>query len=492
MADQWWTTVSPSVLNPSSVIALFAGDSAVSTLRQSCFRKRTSWLDIGIHPGQMSLASHVLQCIPTPWSGAAFESKALLLGIHTHTIDAKEIVSQVPRHVSCYMASVLQDKLMAAAHDKSTKLIKRSEEGGTETCVAYLHLGEYAHDSDGPILALHDALLPMFQVVSSLLNLTCLAIAACGVGADALQPDFSGILISAMHIASRLLISLCISFVSYHGPKRVQTKDVPRAVVSMDVKDRASTEVFVSASYGCMNKFLLGEDVVSVFGDGGGRQDGSRVVEEEVVDVVHDKRAMDSVRHLGSLGDQVQNLDKIKACSRFEALWTRLYLTDAVFALAVVTTSLASISFLLLFQYTSSPYQISSLLSMLFGWFADNRLKMKSEDSHISIGQIPPGSKLVKIRAQSRALAIAVLYLKEELLGAREGFLNCLPNDAVWSEWKAVLRSVAVARAEGTRVAVPVGLKFGSDIEGALKHCEQMQWEKSNGFVVQEAIGDEF
>ncbi|KAI9339092.1 hypothetical protein BDR26DRAFT_862612 [Obelidium mucronatum] len=434
--EDWWTRVSGSVLNPSSVVALFAGESAVSTLRQSCFRKKTAWIDIGIHPGQLALAAHILQTIPTPWSGSASQDKALLLGIDPKTINAKDLINGAPRHVSSYMASVLYDKLLGETRDASTKTITREDPGGTTTNIVYLRLGDHKNDEETPNLILNDWVLPFFQSISSLVNVFC------------------PFIISLLHIVSRLLISLCISIVSYVGPKATQARDVPDSLLSFEVKTHSSIELVISGSYAAMNKFALGEDVIKVFGD-----------------------TLEST------------------ASKLERLWKRFAITDWVFALSILTTSLASISFLLLFQHTTDVYQICSLASMLFGWFADNRLKLKNEDDHISIGNMPPGSQIIKVRAQSRALAVAAVYLLEEDQGSAEGFLNLLPNDFVWTEWKRVLRSVPgqkeVSNADD-KSSVPMDIKFRSDIVAALEYRALLLSSKRDGLIVEESILSEF
>ncbi|KAJ3031808.1 UNVERIFIED_CONTAM: hypothetical protein HDU68_012314 [Siphonaria sp. JEL0065] len=244
MANTWWSNVSGSILDPSSVVTLFAGESAVSTLRQSCFWKKTTWLDVGIHPGQMTLASHILQVIPTPWGGSAFEEKSLLLGISVKTIDSHELNSGAPRHVSSYMASVIYDKLLKRADDNDTEII--------------------------------------------------------------------------------------------------------------------------------------------------------------------------------------------------------------------------------------------SLLSMLFGWFADNRLKMKVEDDNIYVSNVPEGSKIVKIRAQSRALAIATMFLLEQDIEVAEGLLVLLPSNSTWELWKKTLRSVHTL---DSKEVIPLDLEFGLDIKAALCHRDEILQRKRDGLI---------
>ncbi|KAJ3081721.1 hypothetical protein HDU99_004849 [Rhizoclosmatium hyalinum] len=441
MADQWWNQVSGTILNPTSVVALFAGESAVSTLRQSCFRRKTAWLDIGIHPGQMSLASHILQCIPTPWFGKPLESKDLLLGIHTMNIKAKNLVDGAPRQLSSYMATVIYDKLMQAAHESDLRLIKREDLGGTESYFAFLLLQD--HESGNkilPKLSLLDIMLQIFQIVSSVLNLVCLAISIT-------KQDISGIIISISHIISRLLISLCIYLVTYSGPKPIETQSVPPVVLSL-------------------------EDTIQVFGSF--RTDGEQAP-------------------ISTECEEEQN-----SRGTIEAVWANLFMTDILFTLTVLLTSLASLSFLLLFQYTEPSFQVSSLISMLFGWFADNRLKMKTEEGRVFVENIPAGSQLIRVRAQSRALAIAILCLTvdvkvpkflqkkglDDVSGwkVKTGFLAQLPDSEEWLVWKSVL--MRVMKGELTLADVcEMEFKFKSDIVAAITCTEhkRVQIQHLNG-----------
>ncbi|ORY39023.1 hypothetical protein BCR33DRAFT_720287 [Rhizoclosmatium globosum] len=465
MADQWWNQVSGTILNPTSVVALFAGESAVSTLRQSCFRRKTAWLDIGIHPGQMSLASHILQCIPTPWFGKPLESKDLLLGIHTMNIKAKNLVDGAPRQLSSYMATVIYDKLMQAAHESDLRLIKR-EISRTESYFAFLLLQD--HESGNkilPKLSLLDVMLQIFQIVSSVLNLVCLVISIT-------KQDISGIIISISHIISRLLISLCIYLVTYSGPKPIETQSVPPVVLSLEVNNHTSTELYIAGSYETLNKFVLGEDTIQVFGSF--RTDGEQAP-------------------ISTFNEEEQN-----SRGTIETVWANLFMTDILFTLTVLLTSLASLSFLLLFQYTEPSFQVSSLISMLFGWFADNRLKMKTEEGRVFVENIPAGSQLIRVRAQSRALAIAILCLTVDVKvpkfsqkkgldddsgwKVKTGFLAQLPDSEEWLVWKSVL--MRVMKGELTLADIcEMEFKFKSDIVAAITCREQkrVQIQHLNG-----------
>ncbi|KAJ3357635.1 hypothetical protein HDU83_004790 [Entophlyctis luteolus] len=411
----WWTSVSDTVLSPSSIIAVFAGENSKGTLRQACLRHKTVWCDIGVHPGQLSLAGHLLRCVWTPWGGLSTASNVLVAGVNRQQYDVYNYADNAPLKVTGYVGSILMGKLIAF---RTKRLLESSQSGssydsaGTRTSVIHLDLTSVkelpqAHPrliySDAhPRLIYSDGWLVSYQILTSTTNLALLV-------NSAITGDISGILISVLFIIARLLVSATIFRIIYKGQQDKASKHAYKGVIVYSHSGDGDRIVIITGEYQTLQRCVIGKD-------------------------------------------------------DFEDMNERV--SDAIIAVCAIMLSLAAVSYLLLFQYMATVNQLICLVSTIFGWCCDNRLNVKTEDSRIRVDGLPADSSITAYSHESRREAIAFEYLRTNDEYVREGLMRQLPPGSQWAGFRNQLQLAAKHK---SYELVDQSVPFAENIANALR-----------------------
>ncbi|KAI8619612.1 hypothetical protein BC830DRAFT_737690 [Chytriomyces sp. MP71] len=394
--------------DPAGVITLFAGENAKGTLRQACLRHNYMWLDIGIHPGQLALAGHLLRCVKTPWTiDPSEQADSILSGLHNSPIVVKNLSDDVEFHVGGYFAGILDEKLRQQPVNPYA-YIGDKDGDGTETTLIHLSINRSKHSEmrrnveDPKLLNVPDRVesrisvlsnldfrdeeshlthidsqLPYYNIMSSILNMGLLVFGLFW-NTTGLSSDYTAVVVSTLHILSRLLIVAVVSQFKYQGLQLVHPKKSYTSVLHFAQAEEQRRIILVTAPYSSATKYVLGED-------------------------------------------------------RFEK---RNEMMVNVLALSAITmTTLASASFLLLFQFMDKYRQIIALLSMLFGWLADNRMSIKKEASGIQIDNLPADTRITAVSGRSRVKVVSAMYLTEVDDSVAANMLKLLPSASAGEMW---------------------------------------------------------
>ncbi|KAJ3201180.1 hypothetical protein HDU82_008299 [Entophlyctis luteolus] len=379
----WWTSVSDTVLSPSSIIAVFAGENSKGTLRQACLRHKTVWCDIGVHPGQLSLAGHLLRCVWTPWGGLSTASNVLVAGVNRQQYDVYNYADNAPLKVTGYVGSILMGKLIAF---RTKRLLESSQSGssydsaGTRTSVIHLDLTSVKELPQAhPRLIYSDGWLVSYQILTSTTNLALLV-------NSAITGDISGILISVLFIIARLLVSATIFRIIYKGQQDKASKHAYKGVIVYSHSGDGDRIVIITGEYQTLQRCVIGKD-------------------------------------------------------DFEDMNERV--SDAIIAVCAIMLSLAAVSYLLLFQYMATVNQLICLVSTIFGLPADSSITayshesrreaiafeyLRTNDEYVREGlmrQLPPGSQWAGFRNQ---LQLAAKHKSYELVDQSVPFAENIAN----------------------------------------------------------------